>query len=113
MKMKMRTFLVIAILTCGLACASRLDAQTNPTTTVRGQLLKNGQFPASGIQVTLNHPNYGRSSAATTGNDGMYYLYNVPYGDYYLEVWISNPARVYQVHVGTSPYSDLPRFPVP
>lgn len=108
--MKMRIFLLIAILTCGFACASHLDAQT---TTVRGQLLKNGQSPAAGIKVTLNHPTFGRSSATTTGSDGMYYLYNVPYGDYFLEVWISNPALVYQVRVGTSPFSDLPRFPVP
>jgi hypothetical protein len=108
--MKMRTFLLIAILACGFACASRIEAQTS---TVRGQLLRNGQFPAAGIQVTLNHPTFGRSSAWTTGGDGMYYLYNVPYGDYYLEVWISNPPIVYQVRVIGFPYCDLPRVAVP
>jgi hypothetical protein len=107
--MKMRTFILATIVMFGLCWASTSDAQT----TVRGQLLRNGQNPAAGIKVTLNHPQYGRSSATMTGNDGMYYLYNVPYGDYYLELWISNPPIVYQVRVAGSPFSDLPRFSVP
>lgn len=108
--LQIRIPVLLAILVCGFAFVSRLEAQT---TTVRGQLLKNGQYPAAGIRVTLNHPTFGRSSASTTGDDGMYYVYNVPYGDYYLEVWISNPPLVFQVRVAGFPYSDLPRVAVP
>jgi hypothetical protein len=110
--MKMRiSLLIVAILACGFACASHLDAQT---TTVRGQLLKNGQFPAAGIKVTLNHPTFGRSTASLTGSDGMYYLYNVPFGDYFLEVWLPNQQpSVYPMRIFTAPYCDLPRLPVP
>lgn len=43
----------------------------------------------------------------------MYYFYNVPLGDYYLEVWVSNPARVYPMRIFGTPYSDLPRIGVP
>src|SRR5204862_8144320 len=100
---------LIAIVMCSFCWTSTSDAQT----TVRGQLLKNGQYPAAGIQVTLNHTQFGRSSATMTGGDGMYYLYNVPYGDYYLELWISTPPIVYPVHVAGYPFSDLPRLPVP
>ena len=108
--MKTRTLLFIAILVCGFSSASRTDAQT---TTVRGQLLKGGKVPAAGVQVTLNNASYGRSTPVTTGSDGMYYLYNVPHGEYFLEIWISKPPLVYPVKVLTSPYSDLPRLPVP
>jgi hypothetical protein len=111
MTMKARTLLVIAIVFCGLSAVARINAQT---TTVRGQLLKNGQSPAPGITVTLNHPTFGRSSPATTGGDGMYYFYNVPFGDYYLEVWLSNhQPSVYPMRIFTAPYCDLPRIPVP
>ena len=105
----MRYLLLIAMVFCGLFAVAQVDAQT---TTVRGQLLR-GASPAGGITVTLNHPTFGRSSPSTTGSDGMYYFYNVPFGDYYLEVWISNPARVYPMRIFTAPYSDLPRLPVP
>ena len=107
--MKMRTIILTAIVMCGFCWASSSDAQT----TVRGQLLRNGQYPAAGIQVTLNHTQYGRSSPTMTGGDGMYYLYNVPFGDYFLELWIANPPIVYPVRVATAPFNDLPRFPVP
>ena len=111
--MKRPLLILIAILSCGLGGASRSDAGM-PTTTVRGQLLRADQSPAPGVQVTLNHTQFGRSSPATTGNDGMYYLYNVPYGGYYLEVWLPNrPPLVYQVSIGTFPYSDLPRVALP
>ena len=111
----MRLLVFAAILSCGFGFVPQGDAQTTvPTTTVRGQLLKGGQFPAPGIQVTLNHTQFGRSSPSTTGNDGMSYLYNVPLGSYYLEVWVPNrPPLIFQVQAGTFPYSDLARVAVP
>ena len=107
--MKTRTLLLIAIALAGFCLASASQAQT----TVRGQLLRNGQSPAAGIQVTLYSPTFGRSSPAVTGPDGMYYLYNVPYGNYYLEIWLSNPPRAYPAQVGRYPYNDLPQIAVP
>jgi hypothetical protein len=50
-----------------------------------------------------------------TGEDGMYYLYNVPPGFYYLEVWIQ-PGRqplVYEVQVGNGSFSDIPPIILP
>jgi hypothetical protein len=109
MNMNVRNLLLIGILFCGLTAVAQVDAQT---TTVRGQLLRANGAAAPGITVTLNHSTFGRSSQATTGSDGMYYFYNVPFGDYFLEVWVSKPARVYPMRIFTAPYCDLPRLPV-
>jgi hypothetical protein len=43
----------------------------------------------------------------------MYYFYNIPFGNYYLEVWTSNPPQAYPVQITGYPYHDLPRLPVP
>jgi hypothetical protein len=83
------------------------------STTVRGQLLHSGQSPAAGIKVTLFSQTFGRSSPTNTGSDGMFSFYNIPFGNYYLEVWISNPPQAYPVQITGSPYHDLPRLPVP
>jgi hypothetical protein len=107
--MKTRTVILTAIILTGFWFASQSHAQT----TVRGQLFKNGQFPAAGIQVTLVSQATGRSSPSFTGNDGMYYLYNVPFGNYYLEVWVSNPPQAYPVQITGYPFNDLPRLSVP
>jgi hypothetical protein len=108
--MKTRTVILTAIILTGFWFASQSHAQT---TTVRGQVLHNGQSPAAGIQVTLFSQATGRSSPSITGNDGMYYLYNVPFGNYYLEVWVSNPPQAYPVQITGSPFHDLPRLSVP
>ncbi|MFN2507753.1 MAG: hypothetical protein ABR589_03160 [Chthoniobacterales bacterium] len=107
--MKMRTVILTAIVLLGFWLAPSSRAQT----TVRGQLLRNGEFPASGVTVTIYSQMFGRSSPSQTGGDGMYYIYNVPFGDYYLEIWISNPPRAYPVRISGFPYHDLPRLPVP
>ena len=107
--MKTRAVVLTAIILAGFWFASQSHAQT----TVRGQLLHNGQFPAAGIQVTIYSQAFGRSSPSMTGNDGMYYFYNVPFGSYYLEVWISNPPQAYPVQITGYPFHDLPRLPVP
>jgi hypothetical protein len=84
--------------------------------TLRGRLLRvypNGaQFVAGGIAVTLYSQNLGRSTPATSGPDGMYYLYNIPPGDYNLEIWVSNPPVVYRVQI-RDPYTDIPPIRVP
>jgi hypothetical protein len=107
--MKTRILLLVSILIAACSFCSTSHAQT----TVRGQLLHNGQYPAGGIQVTLYSQTLGRSLPATTGNDGMFYLYNVPFGAFYLEIWVANPPQTYPVQITAYPYHDLPRLPVP
>jgi hypothetical protein len=90
------------------------------TTNVRGQLLWTGwnqfgapqSYAAPGVQVTLFSQAVGRSWPAVTGNDGMYYFYNIPLGDYYLEVWTSNPPKAQLFRIGGFPYHDLPRITI-
>lgn len=109
----MKKHVFVLALVALIAGSATLRAQTAVTTTVRGQLLHGGQFPAPGIQVTLYSVIYGRSSPAYTGADGMYYLNNVPLGDYALEVWIATPPVAYPVRVSAAPYFDIARIPVP
>lgn len=82
--------------------------------TIRGRLIHQNGYPAGGLAVTVYNSSTGRSSPAYTGTDGMYYIYNVPAGPYYLEVWIypGRPPVVYQVQIG-EPYTDLPQVGVP
>lgn len=81
--------------------------------TVRGRLdRRDGQgrlYPATYISVTLSSPNMGRSSPAYTGADGMYYLHNVPPGDYHLEVWAypGRPPITFNIRVYDRPYMDI------
>jgi hypothetical protein len=87
------------------------DAQ-QPLVNVRGQVLRNG-FPALGIQLTLYSQAIGRSALTYSGGDGMYYFYNVPQGQYTVEVWSFNqPQPIYSIQV-FSPYTDIPRISVP
>lgn len=101
---------ICLLLTCAALAFASVAAHA---ASVRGQLVhKNGQ-PVAGITVTISdHKNY-RSTPAQVGKDGMYYLYNIPAGQYYLEVWV-NPKtpQMYQVTV-TEPNTDMPRVTVP
>ncbi len=95
-------FLVVLVMIQGATAA-----------TVRGQLIlyaPNGaQYPAGGFAVTIYNQYTGRSSPAYTGPDGMYYIYYVRAGGYYLEVWKpQNPTpTVYPIQV-VDPYTDIP-----
>lgn len=96
--------------------------QPSPATeaVVRGQILKTapaGNAPAAGIAVTVFNPqSKTRSVAVTSAANGIYYLYNVPYGAYYLEVWPSQapgaaPLR-YQISV-TQPITNIAPIVLP
>ena len=79
-----------------LAAATQSPAQT----TVRGRLVMNtpqGQFPVPNVWVSLFNPNIGRSTFSLSGGDGMYYLFNVPQGDYSLEIWTRNPPLTFGI----------------
>src|SRR5437588_22985 len=82
--------------------------------TVRGRLVHANGYPAAGVAITVVNQQVGRSSPAYVGPDGMYYLYNIPPGYYYLEVWIypGAPPQVYQIQV-FEPYTDIPPTGVP
>lgn len=97
------------------------DSAPSETGAVRGMLFRPGQptsqrpdgrYPAGGIQLTLFNQRMGRSSPAYSGSDGMYYFYNVPAGDYTLEVWLAvQQATPYGIRVLPStpqrPFTDI------
>jgi hypothetical protein len=71
--------------------------------------------PAPHIQVTLVDPVQKRSSSTFTGFDGMYYFYNVPSGEYILEIRSSEnkPPINYKITVRNQPYTSLKPIPLP
>ena len=77
---------------------------------LRGQLIRiypNGtRGPVPGVTVTVFRQDLGRSTPSVTDGNGMYYL-QVPPGQYWLEIWISNPPRAYQITV-FEPNTDIP-----
>jgi hypothetical protein len=83
--------------------------------TVRGQLVcQNGKTPATGIAVTLNNTQTGRSTPAFTGGSGMYYL-TAPAGQYTIEIWLSKQSRTPSLSYPAAvkePQTDIPRIPV-
>lgn len=99
-----RFVLILLIIVAGAACVQGA--------TVRGRLDRQGRdgrpYPAIYVPVTLYNKQKGRSRPAYSDVRGMYYLYNVPPDDYYLEVWISKDHPVsYPIHVA-DPATDIP-----
>src|ERR1019366_544794 len=68
---------------------------------VRGRLLHGQNNTAAGVAVTVWCQAYGRSQASFSGGDGMYYIPNVPPGQYTLEVWAipNNPPMTFVIYV--------------
>jgi hypothetical protein len=86
--------------------------------TVRGRFdrrTSQGTYPAAGIPVTVFRPDIGRSGVSYSGNDGMYYLYNIPPGYYVLEVWLypNTPPMTFSIQVGSQPFTDIAPIIVP
>jgi hypothetical protein len=81
--------------------------------TVRGKIDRqttNGTAPASYIRVTLyREDTKERMPDAYTGNDGIYYIRNVPSGTYVLQVWLSSDTvyKSYRIKVEATPYTDI------
>lgn len=87
---------------------------------VRGGLYRlaaNGQqFAAQGIPVRVTNKIMGPSSFAYSDQTGMYYLYNVPAGDYVLQIWLTNDERqamTFPLRVGSEGVVNIPRIRVP
>ena len=76
--------------------------------TVRGRLVRNngygGIYGVAYVTVTLWNQARGRSAPAVSGEDGMYYFYNVPPDTYYLQVWLyqGRPPLTYIIYVKDS-----------
>lgn len=105
-----------AVLTLFVLCVFTVAAAEAGT--VRGRLVRRtprGEFPAQGIPVTVFRSDLGRSGTAYTGPDGMYYLYNVPPGNYALELWVYPNSRpmVFSIVVSTQAFSDIAPIVVP
>ena len=102
-------FLLVILLTISSPAYSQV---------VRGMLFRlgpYGPYPAVNVLLTLFSPSMGKRSAPSyTGGDGMYYFYNVPQGQYVLEIWGYGPTPiVYQINVLNRPYNDMPQIRVP
>jgi hypothetical protein len=85
--------------------------------TVRGRLVRNGYGGVYGVgyvTVTLWNQSRGRSAPAVTGADGMYYFYNVPPDNYYLQVWLypGKAPLTYVIRVN-DPGTDVPPILLP
>ncbi|HPQ43803.1 MAG TPA: carboxypeptidase-like regulatory domain-containing protein [Syntrophales bacterium] len=84
---------------------------------VRGMLFRvgpHGPYPAVNVHLTLISSSIGRSAPTYTGRDGMYYFYNVPPGQYALEVWGYGPNPIiHRISVLNRPYNDIPQIQVP
>jgi len=86
--------------------------------TVRGRLVRrgpSGDYPAAGVEVSLYavSSKIGRSPKAYSGTDGMYYIPNVPPGQYRLELWVDKQPLTYDIAVRAEEYTDIAPIPVP
>ena len=81
--------------------------------TVRGQVSCSGGNRAAltAYYATVFRGDIGRSKQGPVGQDGRFYLYNVPKGKFALELWLrSNPGappKVFEIQV-SDPYTDVP-----
>jgi hypothetical protein len=101
-------------------CFTVLAAAESFAGNVRGLLLRQGprgSHPVAGIAVTVYHQQMGRSQPGYSGSDGMFYLYNIPAGQYYLEIWANgtgNRPLVFQILVNDQQqFTDVAPVTVP
>jgi hypothetical protein len=106
--MRTKRIVIILCVIAFLTCLSYAEAAT-----IRGRLDRVTNFgvsPAMGIAVTVSSPSAGRSYPAYTDNYGFYYLYNIPPGNYNLEVWVTNSPLVWTIQV--PPVQQYDVFPI-
>src|SRR4051812_25852651 len=102
-----------------IAALSYAGVAVSAASTVRGRIVRrsaSGQYPAVGITISVNsnNPKVGRSAFVYTGSDGMYYLSNVPPGDYQLEVWVTKQRPVtYNIRVRDQAFTDIAPVVIP
>jgi hypothetical protein len=114
--MTRRTERAVIILALLLACLSISPSAAQ--TTVAGQLFRQtpyGPYGAQGMMVTVDNSMIGRSYPSYSNQDGWFVLYNIPPGDYNLELWVAGPESrpiVYPISVSPAPLT-LPPIQVP
>jgi hypothetical protein len=86
---------------------------------IRGQIRRLGPagvYGVANVRVTLYSQALGLSAPSFTGFDGMYYLYNIPAGSYFLQVWANpvnpNSPLAYPIQV-FAPSTDIPVVTLP
>jgi hypothetical protein len=107
---------LIAVGLLAAICPTKASAQT---ANVRGQIRRlgpTGVYGVANVRVTLYSQVLGSSAPSFTGFDGMYYLYNIPAGTYFLQVW-ANPVNpnyplAYPIQVFV-PATDIPVVTLP
>ena len=92
--------IAVVILTLFVALAAN-------AATVRGKIVREDGSVARGAAVTLDHPQRGRSATAYVDAEGMFYLQNVPAGDYTMEVQTQNGKVTFRITVLNQEYSDV------
>ena len=108
-------------ITIGLVAIAAMVATAHllAASVVRGRFVRvgpYGYYPAAGVAVTVYalSSQIGRSAVSYSGADGMYYIPNVPGGQYKLEVWATNPPLVYDIVVyDQQAYTDIAPIVVP
>jgi hypothetical protein len=102
---------VVALVVSCFCCAQDAGIPV----TVRGRVLKQnpvGTYPAAHVSVTLTP--IGRE--AVTGDDGIFYLYKIPPGNYVLEIRSGSTSMTYRIGVtpgrtdAMSAYYDIPEI---
>lgn|SRR6266853_1010118 len=93
---------------------STLGLTQVPTTTVRGRLDRTGpdgaRQPVPLLAVTLRNATTNvRTDPSYTGRDGIYYIYRVPPGQYYLEISVPprGPSFTYLIEAKPQSYTDV------
>jgi hypothetical protein len=75
--------------------------------TVRGKVVyADGVTAYPNVAVTLQN-SAGRSGTAYTGSDGMFYLEQIPAGEYTMEVKTAKETKTLKISVQPQPYTDV------
>lgn len=104
----------------GLIAVLHYTAATAQATTVRGRVDRVGgdghAHPVAQATVTLRNGETGqRTDTSYTGHDGMYYVYGVAPGAYFLEVRVvpQGPLHTFSITARAEPYTDVAPIVVP
>src|SRR5450631_3922212 len=107
MHSRVRSVLLIVLF---VAWAHATSAQS--VGNVRGRVVRHGpagDYPVAGIAVRVNSPGRGYSRTVYSGQDGMYYLYNIPTGacSLYVTAVPERPPLVFTIQVTNQPWTDI------
>jgi hypothetical protein len=99
----MRKTLSFLVILTAVSIASIAHAET-----VRGKIVyPDGVTPHVNVAVTLESAGSGRSGTVYSGSDGMFYLENVPPGQYSMEIKSPNETRTVPVVVARKDVNDV------